>query len=263
MTPFKCDTPGFELSEAPKIRKARGRYNELLLERNDTRAVQTSMYQAQIWRANVDCQIIILDATSECIDMEEFRRVCEYVVAYTTKATEREQDTMQSVHDLILNMKSQFNDKSEVTKAARKVLNMFTASKTISKQEAMVLMAKLKLYSCSETISPVSTRKTVEIVQDDSINYNRKNDLLTRYENRDPQHWNMCLHDYFDYIKNINPDRSSPKYVVPHYIYGGCQVRFLLNEGAAEHLYKIFVPWKPTDNMELNFVRAIEKLVHN
>ena len=118
------------------------------------------MHQAQSWRANVDCQIIILDATADNVNMEEMRKVCKYVVAYTTKAAEKEHDSKKSMEELILKMELSMGGKSDIIKTVRKVLNMYTASKTISKQEAMVLMGKLKLYSCTEIMDHISTIKS-------------------------------------------------------------------------------------------------------
>ena len=263
-TPDKCDTPGFDISNKPSISKARGGYNQLLLERNDKRTVQTSMYQAQSWRGNVDCQIIILDATADDINMEEMRRVCEYIIAYATKAAEKEQDSMQSVKALIDNMEAQFSDQSDVTRAVRRVMNLYTASKTISKQEAMVLMAKLKLYSCSEMFHNVSTKRTAEISSESDENSKRRQDILTMYENRPEQFRYNSLHEFFHLVKNKDWKTSGKRMVVPHYIFGGCQVRLPLSEADAEHIYKIYVPWtSATIKGKDNFVKEIEECLRD
>jgi hypothetical protein len=58
--------------------------------------------------------------------------------------------------DLVMNMEDMYGNKEGVFSATRKLLNSASVGRTISKQEAMCLMAQLPLILCSERIEPVS-----------------------------------------------------------------------------------------------------------
>jgi hypothetical protein len=57
---------------------------------------------------------------------------------------------------LVMNMEDMYGDKAGVFSAARKLLNRASVDRTISKQEAMCLLAQFPLVLCSEKIEPVS-----------------------------------------------------------------------------------------------------------
>jgi hypothetical protein len=58
--------------------------------------------------------------------------------------------------DLVMNMEDMYGNKEGVFSAARKLLNRASVDRTLSKQEAMCLLAQLPLVLCSERIEPVS-----------------------------------------------------------------------------------------------------------
>jgi hypothetical protein len=58
--------------------------------------------------------------------------------------------------DLVMNMEDMYGNKEGVFSAARKLINRASVDRTISKQEAMCLLAQLPLILCSEKIEPVS-----------------------------------------------------------------------------------------------------------
>ena len=106
----------------------------------------------------MDCQVIILNSSGVNIDMSELQRVTEYIIAYATKGNEREVDAMNAVQNIILSLR-ETGSESDVIRAVCKALNYYLGSKTISKQEAMVLMGKLDLWKCTESIQHVHTNK--------------------------------------------------------------------------------------------------------
>jgi hypothetical protein len=58
--------------------------------------------------------------------------------------------------DLVMNMEDMYGNKEGVFSSTRKLLNHASVDRTISKQEAMCLLAQLPLILCSERIEPVS-----------------------------------------------------------------------------------------------------------
>ena len=161
---------------------------------------------------------------------------------YATKANEREVDSRQAIKALVEEMDEEFGGKEDVKRAARKVLNMFTASKTISKQESVCLMAKLPLYKTSKIMHSILTKKNYKLPSsDEEGGYSKKEDFVMTYKHRRKEYDKMCLHQYFDHVKNALQRGKKKRMYVPHYVYGGCQLRYSLTEVDARHLYMIHV----------------------
>jgi hypothetical protein len=62
----------------------------------------------------------------------------------------------KNMKDLVMNMEDMYGNKAGVFSATRKLLNRASVERTISKQEAMCMLAQLPLVLCSEKIEPVS-----------------------------------------------------------------------------------------------------------
>jgi len=80
----------------------------------------------------------------------------------------------------------------DVKKVSRQILNRAVGTRTICKEECMVLLANLPLFSCSETICTVSLSGWFKLGRTKSAT------ILTRYRNRDPSTLgNLSLHEFF------------------------------------------------------------------
>ena len=81
----KCDTPGFELSLVPCIKRDHRRANKLHMPRNHSRVNQCSLNMLQSWRGNCDIQILIHDCNPKCPSISELAVVTDYIVSCACK----------------------------------------------------------------------------------------------------------------------------------------------------------------------------------
>lgn len=93
----KCDTPGYPLTDVPKIQWDHRRCQRLYLPRNHPRVNQTSTTLLQSWQGNCDIQLIVYDSDPNQPSLAEIAKVSDYVVAYSCKGNctykeEREQN---------------------------------------------------------------------------------------------------------------------------------------------------------------------------
>ena len=182
----------------------------------------------------------------------------EYIIAYATKGNEREVDAMNAVQNIILSLRKESGGESDVIQAVRKALNYYLGSKTISKQEAMVLMGKLDLWKCTESIQHVHTNKHHQLNIGSNGCKQTGSDFMKVYQEQ-KDHPEMCLHEYFHFKKS--QETWKQKRVIPHYQTGGIYITTPLTREAAKELYKMYEPWQGEIDDTLDFVGIIEQKV--
>ena len=98
--PNMCDTPGFPLSEEPKIVHDLRGFDRMELPRNHKRIVASSKWLLQGWRANCDIQVLLYNCDPLCPDPDEIARVTDYIVAYACKGNDycRREETNESLN---------------------------------------------------------------------------------------------------------------------------------------------------------------------
>ena len=89
-------------------------------------------------------------------DADELRQICGYIVDYTTKCTETEMDTRNSLKRLIMTEQENLSDSLDMKRVATRCMNQLHKDKVIGKQEADCLMGGSDLFLCSETIETIS-----------------------------------------------------------------------------------------------------------
>lgn len=100
--PGNCNTPGFELTEHPKIAVDHKKTKRLYMPRNHRRLNQTSTILLQSWRANCDVQLLIYSCSPLKPDISEISRVTDYIVAYQCKANLTMKEEMDQNKKLVM-----------------------------------------------------------------------------------------------------------------------------------------------------------------
>lgn len=161
--PGECNTPGFTLRDKPQLVQDPRGFTRLELERDNKRILQTSTHMMQSWRANCDIQILLYKGDPDEPDLDEIAGVTDYVVTYACKGNESSVAEKENLKEYIVKMKE--DDKEEMTpvKLARMILNRSLKTRMISKQEAMVQLAGLDLWLCSESIQQVSITQSYKL----------------------------------------------------------------------------------------------------
>ena len=125
-------------------------FRRIELPRNNRRILQSSIYCLQSWRANCDVQILIYKSDPQHPSPEDIAAATDYIVGYACKGNENLRTEKKQIEQLILNAEDLDGDQSDLTRLARQILNKSIGEKMISKQEAMVHLAQLRLFDCSE-----------------------------------------------------------------------------------------------------------------
>jgi hypothetical protein len=145
--------------------------------------------------------------------------------------------------DLAMNMEDIYGNKAGVFSAARKLLNRASVDRTISKQEAMYLMAQLPLVLCSEKIEPVSLSPSRQIYNQIEAKKDKKledTSWITEYERRNGDS-TLCFHHYITGVMNHKKTRTL-KEIVPHYTGSMQFCSFPLLE---TYYYQVLLAYKP------------------
>ena len=159
VTAGKGDTPGFHQYKFDTIEEDNARKIMFLrLKRDENKMKQTSISMLQSWRANCDVAIIVYDNDPVQVNAGDIARISGYVVSYATKGNKSYQSERDSIAALIENAGTDFagDEKGEVLRLSRKIMNMFITSRVVSKAEASVELLSLDLYWCTESMRHVN-----------------------------------------------------------------------------------------------------------
>jgi hypothetical protein len=253
--PGNCNTPGWALRNSDTIDYDTRGFKKLLLKRNHTRLLQTSLNCLQSWRANCDVSILIYESDPEHPDASEIAKVTDYVVNYACKGNTSLAIERKQVKEFTLNCEAETGDEKDVIKTVQKCLNRSVSNRTITKQEAVCQLGKLPLVICSETIDTVSLSGVVRVTNGTNSTYKT---FLSKYNTR-TTHLDKSLHQFFHLTKNhIGPSKKR-KEVVPHYVGGGGQPTYPVSKKYARTEMLKYIPWSKNNPLpEMNDTTTLE-----
>ena len=234
-----CDTPGFKEQTEPSIENCR-KTKKLCLKRNHTRITQTSTDMLRSWRGNCDIQMIIYDSNPDDIDLMEISRVTDYIVGYIGKGNSTMLEEKETNKQLILTAEEVTGNDQDLKALTKKIMNKAATRRLIPKQEACLLLAQMKLTSCSEMFSTVSLSRNHRISSQPNSNCNT---FIAKYESRTGLD-NMNLNDYFHYDRK---QRRLPP-AIPHFTGILGVPTFPVTEGYAKQTLLIYKPWRQFPN---------------
>ena len=228
-----CKTPGFNIRDKADLVQDNRGYTKLELPRDHPRTVQSSVILLQGWRANCDIQILLYESDPMNPDPVDVAKVTDYIVGYACKGNETLKEEKEQISSLILNAKDIHGCNKDVKRLARQILNKAGSKRVISKQEAMVHIANLELFSSSESI------ETVSISGEYNLQTGRSNTFLCKYANRCEEFWDLSLHEYFLKVKR----NKGNKPIIPHYVGGRSQPVYPPTQQYCKSIMVIFKPW--------------------
>jgi hypothetical protein len=136
-----------------------------------------------------------------------------------------------------------YGNKEGVFSAARKLLNRASVDRTISKQEAMCLLAQLPLILCSERIEPVSLSPSRRICNHTEAKKDKTledTSWVTDYERRTGDS-TLCFHHYVTGVMN-RKKKEDMKESVPHYT---GYIQFCSFPILETYYYQVLLAYKP------------------
>lgn len=210
---YSNETEGFPLqNEDLIVVDTNTKIKHLKLKRQSSRRMtQCSQYLLQSWRANCDIQLLIYDSNPDKPNLEEIRRVTDYVVSYTTKVNQSIPEERKVIKEIINNCENQTeNDLNDLRLICRQVLNSFHNKRIISRSEAMVEIAQLPLIICSETIEPLNISSITKITKEPEAT----NNIIKAYKNRKSD-FELSLIEYFHKHRKQTRVHFTKK-IIPH-----------------------------------------------
>lgn len=238
-TKGKCDTPGFQLLEHPKVEWDHRRCQRLYLPRNHSRVNQTSTTLLESWRGNCDIQVIVYDSDPNHPSLAEVAKVSDYVVAYSCKGNCTYKEEQEQNKQLFLKEEEVLGDKRDIQHVCTKAMNKASSGRLISKQEAVVLLGELNLVTCSETIESVSISNSKRLWMDEGCSHQP---FLQQYMKRPADLEHLCLYDYFCHVKNRMSNCG--KTVIPHFVGINGSPVFPINDNYAKQSLIVYKPWR-------------------
>ena len=128
-------------------------------------------------------------------------------------------------------------------------MNSVVTKRIISKQEAVVLLADLKLTDCTETIENVSISNSKKISAGDTDKSYQSKPFLQQYAKRPDQFEPATLHQYYHIVKNGIQHKANRKLMIPHFVGISGVPTFPVINAYARHTLIVHKPWRtyPTD----------------
>ena len=128
-------------------------------------------------------------------------------------------------------------------------MNSVVTKRIISKQEAVVLLADLKLTDCTETIENVSISNSKKISAGDTDKSYQSKPFLQQYAKRPDQFEPATLHQYYHVVKNGIQHKANRKLMIPHFVGISGIPTFPVTNAYARHTLIVHKPWRtyPTD----------------
>lgn len=136
-------------------------------------------------------------------------------------------------------------DKRDIKSVCTKVMNRAASNRLISKQEAVVLLGGLALVACSETIQSVSISNSKRLFLNKDIS---DSSFLQQYMKRPQVHEDLCLNDYFHYVKNRS--KKGTETVIPHFIGINGSPVYPITESYAKQTLIVYRPWRTYPNSD-------------
>ena len=93
------------------------------MPQNNKKVVQTSLYLATSWRANVDFQILLIPSDDGIVSIKDIARLTDYIVSYMCKGNETQIQEKKNMTNVIMESVPNTGDIKDVKQMAHCVLN--------------------------------------------------------------------------------------------------------------------------------------------
>ena len=193
----------------------------------------------QSWRANCDIQILLYDSDPLYPSPSDIAKATDYIVGYACKGNENLKQERLHMIQLILKAHDTNGDETDVTRIARQILNYTIGEKLISKQEAMVQIAQLRLFHCSETIETHSLSGYRKLTVQNCVS---NATLLAKYARRPQNQENLSLNEFFYVNKRIPTD--APIHCIPHFVGASSKPKYPVDEDYARSILMVHRHWR-------------------
>jgi hypothetical protein len=116
----------------------------------------TSLVLAYGWRANCDVKVLLYKTDLKHPDAGDIAKVTNYLVTYASKEAEPVEAEKSQLRSMLLSTEETSGCQRDIVTLARSILNCYLGEKMMSKQECMVQLAGLDLWTCSESFQRIS-----------------------------------------------------------------------------------------------------------
>lgn len=122
-------------------------------------------------------------------------------------------------------------------------MNRAASRRLISKQEAVVLLGDLELFSCTDTIESVSISNS-KTLRESTGDKNANRTFVQQYQGRPKSFHGHSLYEYFHHVKNHSKKQSpNRKVVIPNFVGINGTPKFPVTESYARHVLIAYKPW--------------------
>lgn len=143
-------------------------------------------------------------------------------------------------------------------RVAKKALNKIASKRLISKQECMVLLGKMDLFTCSESIENVSISDSINL----SLKTKKRKTLIQRYATRQSNNTEESL-NFYTFVENDfnRRKRNLSKYIIPNFVGVNGAPCYPVSKDYARQTLIVFKPWRnypdPKEDWRGEFERFI------
>ena len=129
----------------------------------------------------------------------------------------------------------------DVVRVSKKCMNKSAGMRLISKQESVVLMGELDLFTCTETVETVSISNSKRI-RTNGNGSTDSNNYVNEYMNRPEECALLSMYRYFVETKNY-AKTAGQKQVIPHFVGISGKPSYPPTEDYAKYVLVVHKPW--------------------
>jgi hypothetical protein len=184
-------------------------------------------------------------------DARDIAKVTNYLVAYASKGTETLEQEKAQLRSMILASEEATGCNRDIIALVRKILNRYLGEKLVSKQECMVLLSGMDLWTCSESFQKISLSGYSKLDKNGTTGTNR---YLRLYCDRSHDLRRLSFVSWFRKYHSRRGERT----FIPHFPGRGCNPIFPLTEYHSRILLLIHKPWGRKDPLaKTNFCKQL------
>jgi len=150
-------------------------------------------------------------------------------------------------------------DHLDLQRLCRHIMNKAAGRRLISKQECMVLLGRMDLAKCTQTIENVSISNATRLnIHNNSTAYDT---MLSKYMKRSEKYESYSLYEFYHHIKNKG-EKGKKDATIPNFVGVSGRPTYPINVPYAKHTLIVHQPWREYPTSE-NWIGDFNQFINS
>ena len=187
----------------------------------------------------------------------DIARVTDYIIAYCCKGSYTFKEEAEINKQIILKAEEVTGDRRDIQRLCKQIMNKASTSRLISKQECMVLLGRLNLAKCSETLENVSISQTERLRQNKDETAPKT--MVKQYQQRQAHLEHLSLYEFY-HLKKNGGNKCSKNAKIPYFVGVSGTPKYPITPSYARHVLTVHKPWKTYPN-HTDWIKEFQRFI--